>query len=92
MRMIVNLTKATTHKALIRTEGANDLQSSLTVEVLPSNNSKNGSLCRSCIKWEIPLVVARSYNVWRQKMASKKVVNRSVLTRIYRPKGTNNIS
>ena len=50
--VIVDLTKATTHEAFLRTEGANDLQFSLTVEVLPSNNLKNNSLCRGCIKWE----------------------------------------
>ena len=46
--MIVNLTKTTTHEAFFRTEGANNLQFSLKVEVLPLNNSKNGSLCRGC--------------------------------------------
>ena len=44
--VIVNLTRATTHKGFVRTERANDLQFSLTVKVLPSNNSKNSSLCR----------------------------------------------
>jgi len=51
--VIVNLTKATTHEAFFWMEGANDLFS-LMVEVIPSSNSKNGSLCRGCkyIKWE----------------------------------------
>ena len=40
----MNLIKATTYEAFFQMEGANDLQFSLTVEVLPSNNSKNGSL------------------------------------------------
>ena len=71
----MNLTKATTHEAFFQTEGVNDLQFSLTVEVLPSNNSKNSSLCRG-YKYQagktVPFVVARSYDVWRQKMASNK--------------------
>ena len=44
--VIVNLTRATTRKGFVRTERANDLQFSLAVKVLPSNNSKNSSLCR----------------------------------------------
>ena len=69
------LTRATTHKAFFRTEGANGLQFSLKVEVLPSNNSKNGSFCWGC-KYQVgklvQFVVTRSYDVWRQKMASNK--------------------
>ena len=71
----MNLTKATTHEAFFQTEGVNDLQFSLTVEVLHSNNSKNSSLCQGCkyqVGKPVPLVVATSYDVWRQKMASNK--------------------
>ena len=59
----MNLTKATTHETFFRTEGTNDLQFSLTAEVLPSNSLKNSSLCRG-YKYQagkmVPFVVARS--------------------------------
>ena len=55
--------------------------SSPRATVLPSNNSKNGSLCWGCkyqVGKSVPFVVARSYDVWWQKNGFKQVVNRSV--------------
>ena len=46
----MNLTWAITHEAFFRTEGTNDLQFSLTIEVSHLNNLKTGSLCRGCKK------------------------------------------
>ena len=40
------LTMAAKHEAFSRTEEANRLQFSLTMEVLPSNNLKMGSICQ----------------------------------------------
>ena len=79
--MIVNLTRATTHETFFQTEGANDLQFSLTMEVLPSNNLKNDSLCRGCkyqVGKSVTFITARSYNVWQQENGFKQVINQSV--------------
>jgi len=59
-------------------EGTNDLQFSLTVEVLTSNNSKNSSLCRR-YKYQPGKTV--SFAVARCMAAEngfKQVVNHSV--------------
>ena len=71
----MNFDKATKHETLSRTEEANGLQFSLTIEVLPSNNLKIGSICQGCkyqVGKSVLLPVARSYNVWQQKMASNR--------------------
>ena len=55
-----------------QTEGVNDLQFSLTMEVLRSNNLKNGSLYHGCmyqVGKSVPFIAENGFN---------QVINRSV--------------
>ena len=74
---------AAKHEAFSRTEEANSLQFSLTVEVLPSNNLRISSICKGS-KYQVE--VARNSDVWRQKMDGfRKLLSRPALHNLGEP-------